>query len=213
VSRAHIHNGGRRWALVPRGRRRAQRGQALIEFTLFFTFMMLLVTAVTDIAFLLDDHVNLVFAARQGARTGAVLGNGFTNPKTGVPLDPDCEIVGAVNATLLNQPDVKLTSITIYEVGPNEVPTGNEDVYPAGDTCDSSGKFATAPSVATWPAGNRVIDPFEEDSIGVRLDFTYSWRFNILGFPPFAGYDTVEYPLSPSGEPTPLPAPTSTPTP
>ncbi len=203
----HALYGGKRWPRDPRGPRRPQRGQALIEFTLFFTFMMLLLVAVTDIAFLLDDHVNLVFAARTGARTGAVLGQGFNS------LDPDCEILSAIYATLLNQPDVKLTSITIYEVSDAEVATGKENVYPAGATCTTGLTPPPPATVYTWPPGQRVKQPFEEDSIGVRLDFTYTWRFNILGFPPFSGFDSAEYPISPSGEPTPLPAPTATPTP
>jgi hypothetical protein len=202
--------------------RRTQRGQALVEFTFFFTFVMMpMVVGVTDISALLDDNVNLVYAARQGARTGAVIG-----PVAGA----DCEIVGAIHSTLLNQPDVTLTKITIFQVGHDGSVLGglltptHEEVYQGSDYCDSTGKFVTPgdPTTDTWPADPaaascvsdpttcRNVTPFFEDTIGIRLDFTYSWRFNVLGFATFSGYDIAEYPMNPSGEPTPLPQPTPT---
>lgn len=197
---------------APRGRRSAQRGQALVEFTFFFTFVMgPMVLGVTDISALLDAHVNLVYAARQGARTGAVLGQA---KPTGVvnPVDPDCAIVGAIDAALLNQPSVTLTQITIFQIpygAPTPtwpLPSGSlEDVYSGGAVCNASGIFSPLPSVATWPANVRIVTPFHEDSIGIRLDFTYTWQFNLLGFGPFNGYDVVQYPLNPNGVPTPLP--------
>src|SRR5579863_9089228 len=90
--------------------RGAQRGQALIEFCMFFLFIMLLVAGVTDIGTLLDDHVDIVYAARQGARTGAVLG-----PVAGA----DCAIVNAVYASLQNQPNLTPTQVTIYDADAN----------------------------------------------------------------------------------------------
>jgi hypothetical protein len=175
-----------------------------VEFTLFFTFVMgPMVLGVTDISSLLDTHVNLVYAAREAARIGAVLGD-----RTGA----DCAIVGAIHATLLNQPEVTLTQVTIFEITYNGLVTGNQEVYSGVAACDpTTGIFNPLPSVDTWPAGTgvRITTPFDEDSIGVTLNFTYTWRFNLLGFGPFNGYDSVQYPINPSGEPTPLPVPTS----
>ncbi len=185
--------------------RENQCGQALIEFTLFFTFMMFMVAGVIDIAGLLDSHVNLVYAARQGTRTGAVLGN---------RANADCAIVGAIHATLLNQPNVTLTTITIFQVTYGGTVTGNKEVYSGGAVCDSTGNFpAGQPSVNTWPASQRTVTAFDEDTIGVRLDFTYAWRFNVVGFSSFSGYDVAEYPLNPNGVPTAVPPGAPTPTP
>lgn len=172
---------------------------------------MPILVGVLDVAGLLDAHVNLVYAARQGARTGAVLGQGKP------PADPDCAIVGAIDAALLNQPNVTLTQITIFQI-PYGAPTPTQplpsavlqDVYSGGAVCNSN-VFTPLPSVDTWSGGLRITTPFDQDSIGIRLDFTYTWSYNVLGFAPFSGYDVAEYPLNPNGEPTPLPAPTSTP--
>src|SRR5215469_1223920 len=104
----------RRWST------RHQRGQALIEFSLFFLFLVTLVAGIVDIGGLLNDHISLEYAARQGARTGSVLGNQGS---------ADCAIIGAVNAAVSSMPNLQVTSIKIYQAGNNGKSDGNEDDY------------------------------------------------------------------------------------
>ncbi|MFI5278130.1 MAG: TadE/TadG family type IV pilus assembly protein, partial [Ktedonobacterales bacterium] len=67
---------------------RKQRGQALIEFALIiFPLLLLLVVGSTDISTLLDDHLDVVYAARAGARIGSVIGN---YAPAGAPYTADC---------------------------------------------------------------------------------------------------------------------------
>lgn len=178
--------------------RRPQAGQAMIEFTLFFTFMMLVLAGATDIAFLEDAHVNVVFAARQGARTGAVLATAST---------ADCAIVGAVEATLINQSDVTLNQITIFQAGANGVPTGNQQVYSGTASCASTGSL-TALGGSNWPPSARKDTAFQEDSLGVKLDYTYQFRFNLWQGGTLSLTDSAVFSLNPAGYPTPVPSPT-----
>jgi Flp pilus assembly protein TadG len=193
-----------------------RRGQALIEFTLFFGFMMLMLAGVTDIAFLVDAHVNVVYAARQGARVGAVLGNS--------PI-ADCAILGTVKATLLSASDVTVTRITIYRSTstgqPNLDGVTNQVIYPGGDTCPpgTTGQGPTTPVVPstppigsnnwpslppcptssatppTYPNGCRNTTPLYEDSLGVKIDYTYQFQFNFWQAGTLNVSDYAVYPM------------------
>jgi Flp pilus assembly protein TadG len=185
-----------------RGRRRRgrQRGQALIEFTLFFTFMMLLLAGVTDIAFMLDAHVNVVYAARQGARTGAALGQGNLDPNN--KINPDCAILGAVHATLVGQSDVTVTGITIFKADPTTgqpATDGSNQEHFVGTAACPSGPGLQTPSPAptgSWPATSRNITEFSEDQLGVKIDYQFQFRFNLWQGGTLNLSDLVAYPMN-----------------
>jgi Flp pilus assembly protein TadG len=193
-----------------------RRGQALIEFTLFFGFMMLMLAGVTDVAFLVDAHVNVVYAARQGARVGAVLGNS--------PI-ADCAILGTVEATLLNASDVTVTKITVCRSTstgqPNSDGVTSQEVYPGGDSCPAGTTApqnptgpvvpSTPPSVNGWPSyppcptssatpptfpnNCRNTTLLYEDSLGVKIDYTYQFRFNLWQGGTVSLSDYAVYPI------------------
>lgn len=180
-----------------------RRGQALIEFAFFFTFMMLLLAGVTDVAFLEDAHENVIFAARQGARTGAVLGPGSSSG-----ANPDCAILGAVHAALQNQGDVTIQTIIIYKALPSSYrPTASaEVVYPANSLCPAGSTTPSpGPTTDTYPYTTRSNTPFQEDSIGVQVIYTYQFRFNLWQSGTLSLNDDSVYPISPAGIPTPIP--------
>jgi Flp pilus assembly protein TadG len=160
--------------------------------------MMLLLAGVTDIAGLLDAHMNVVYAARQGARTGAVLNN---------QQWADCAIVGAIQAVLTSQPSLTLTQITIYQADGTGQDIGTHEIYPGTSNCSAP---ATAPSpgpiVNGWPSTARNNTTFpSEDSIGVKLTYSYQWQFGLVGSGVYAASDSAIFPLNVAGEPTPLP--------
>lgn len=188
--RGRGHHGASRPAPTPSW---YSRGQALIEFTLFFSFMMLMLAGVTDVAFLLDAHVNVVYAARQGARVGALMGNS--------PI-ADCAILGTIEATLQGASDVTVTQITIYRATSTGQPDpSNQEIYPGGDSCPSGTAVPNPPVLvvpSTPPALNnypsfpacstpapppppncRNTTPLYEDSLGVQINYTYQFRFNL----------------------------------
>lgn len=187
-----------------RQRRKPHRGQALVETALFFTILMLLVAGAVDVSSLINDHLNVVYAARQGARTGSLLGN---------RLDSDCAIIGAVQAALTNEPNLTVNQITIYQAGPSGRPISNaaRNVYPGNTRCFVTANTATispAALSAGWPASARKNDPFYEDSIGVQIDYTYTYQFQFIGSGTFSSADWAVMPIQIAGVPSPVPTPT-----
>ncbi|MGH2516623.1 MAG: TadE/TadG family type IV pilus assembly protein [Ktedonobacterales bacterium] len=206
---------------------RRQHGQALIEFSLFFLFLMLLTAGIVDICGLLNDHINLEYAARQGARTGSVLGNQGS---------ADCAIIGAVDSALSKMPNLQLTGIKIYQSGNNGTSDGKEDDYPAGaycqvtsgvpcivvisggtGSCNGNNGDCQAPpaTVCGYLPTARNNTPYVEDSIGVEVDYNYTFRFDfaLLITGTFSASDYAVMPINPVAIPSPVPTPTQLPTP
>jgi len=190
-------------------------GQALVEFATFFLFLMLLLAGVINIGGLLTDHLNIEYAARQGARTGAVLAN---------QTNADCAIIGAISAAIAGMPNLTLNQITIYKAGPDGQPAPpppglplQEDVYAGNSVCILVGGSpsitpAPLPGNINWPTANRDNSPFSEDSVGVRLDYTYAFQFPLLLTGTFTSSDSAVMPLNPFSLPGSIPTSTPPPT-
>lgn len=182
-----------------------QRGQALLEFAAFLVILLFLIAGVVDVGGLLNDHVTIEYATRQGARTGSVLGN--------QPIS-DCAIISAVNAAVANDTSLTITQIIIYSAGADGQPQGmDESVYAGDPTCTISSGTATLSEVAspdTYPPSARNDSPYVEDSLGVEVTYNYAFQFPLLGSGVFQGSDYTVMPLNPVVLPTPQMAPTPT---
>lgn len=162
---------------MPAPTRPTARGQALVEFALLVTVLVLLVAGATDEAMLLNDHLNVVYAARQGARTAAVLGQAS---------NADCAAVGAVQAALANDPNLTVTGIVIYQSSATGQPTSPsmEDSYAGNTQCVvTNGTAAPSPAALSvgWPPSARNDLPYTEDSVGVQINYSYQFQFQLLG--------------------------------
>lgn len=192
--------------------RRASRGQALIELALFFPLLIFMVVGSTDISTLLDDHLNIVYAARTGARVGSVMGaNQYA----------DCATIGAIQAALSSNHNITLNKIIIYQsnsaggIATNGSGAPLEESYPGSATCVSSsvssGTVSVSPTVDNWPASIRDVTPFTEQSLGVEIDYSYKFEFTPLGGGTFTSSDNSIMPLevviNQNATPTPTPAP------
>jgi hypothetical protein len=186
-------------------RRSGQQGQALLEFTMIFVFIMFLLAGVADVGGLLDIHIAGIYAARQGARTGAVLGNGSTSlgPCLSPCTAPDCAIVGAVHSVLVNQPNLTVTQITIYKAGANGLSTGQAQYFIGtadclnGNIVDATDGSATSPLPGSnWDPADRIVAPYCADSLGVKIDYTYQFQFNLFGVT-FPTSDYAVFPINP----------------
>ncbi len=62
--------------------RKNEDAQALVEFTLIFPILILLVLGMIEFGWLLNGKITLNSAAREGARVGAVLLSSDTERKT-----------------------------------------------------------------------------------------------------------------------------------
>lgn len=195
-----------------RRRRSVSRGQALVEFALFVPLMMTLVVGATDISTLLDDHLNVVYASRAGARVGSVIGN-YSPPSPG-QYTADCAIIGAVQSALASTRNVQITQIAIYQAGTTGVYSAGlpQDIYAGNAVCNADGTVTPPASQATWPPIVRSNTPFFEDSIGVAITYNYSYDFNLLNIPTPTVTDWAVMPIEIVVNPTvPTPAPTTAP--
>lgn len=190
--------------------RRSESGQALVEFSLFFVLLMLIISLMVNLGGLLNDHVSLEYAARQGARTASVLNN---------QTSADCGAIGAIDAATQNLPSIQLTQIIIYKAGANGQPTGaanSENDYNGSVRCTVTGGVASTTQTCTnavggacpWLPANRNNAPYTADSIGVKIVYSYTYQFPLLGGGSFNASDYTVMPIAPVGIPSPAPTPT-----
>jgi hypothetical protein len=177
---------------------------------MFVPVIMMMVLGATDISTLLDNHLDVVYAARAGARVGSVIGN---YSPTGAPYTVDCAVIGAVQSALSSTRLVKVQQIAIYKSDPT---TGQyssslpQDVYPGNTVCNADGTTTPAATTTTWAPNTRSNTPFTEDSIGVAITYSYQYQFDLLGIGTFA---TTDYSVMPIEIVVSTPAPAATPTP
>jgi hypothetical protein len=186
--------------------RRSESGQALLEFALFVALILFMIAGVVDVGGLLNDHVSVEYATRQAARTGAVLGSQPT---------ADCAIISAVNASLSSRANIAVTQIMIYNAGADGLPQGiaSETVYAGDPTCTIVGNTPTLSEVASpdnYAPDLRNDNPYTEDSLGVQVNYTYTFQFPLLGSGTFQTSDYTVMPINPVVLPTPILAPTPT---
>lgn len=190
--------GARQTAIVLRResarRRQGSRGQALVEFALLVMALMFIVVGATDISTLLDDHLNVVYAARAGARTGSVIG--AYAPST-APYTADCAIIGAVQSALTSNRDVQVSKIAIYKADAQGQPVSSslEDIYAGNAVCNSDGSISPGATQVGWPPACRNNTAFVEDSLGVAITYSYTYQFNLIGITTFTTTDTAVMPI------------------
>jgi hypothetical protein len=136
------------------------RGQALVEFTLIMPVFLIIVLAGLEFGAAFDHRTAMAYAVREGARVGASLGKGGTNP---AGVDP--AIVAAVQRGLTDPILVEnVTSIEIFksDASGRAVP-GKVNRY---------NRYGTLIGTAGWPASTRVAG-LNGDSIGVLVHYDF----------------------------------------
>lgn len=157
-------------ATEPRPRGRGQRGQSAVELALAIPVLVLLLVSVFNITVLISNRLVAGYATRQGARLAAQLGNGQGSMTT---TQVDQQICQSVLASTTNLTFGTLTEIDIYN------PSSADGVYKTTDPHDSYTGSCTVIS-QSFPVSARDVAPPNEDSIGVRIQWTYT--------PPTGGY-------------------------
>jgi len=169
-------------------RKHQQRGQALVEFALLMSFVMFPILAgAVDLSSLLDSHLGISYATRQAARTGA---------EEDQNANADCAVLGSVHAATLNLSLVTVTKIIIYQADANGNSTGNQQVYLNNPGCPNPAS-PPPPSSSSWPPSSRQDTPPNEDSLGVEIDYSYSWQTGFIATGTFQGSDKTVMKLNP----------------
>jgi len=101
-----------------------------------------------------------------------------------------------------------VNQIIIYRSGADGLPLGSssETIYPGNTTCTVSGSTFTlsqAPSLNNYPPANRSNLAYIEDSVGIELDYTYTFQLPLLGGGTFSAADRTVMPVSPIAIATP----------
>jgi hypothetical protein len=139
---------------------RSQRGQSMVEFALILPAFILVLLGLLEFGSAYDHRNAMAYAVREGARVGASLGNGGSNPSN---VDPT--IVAAVRRGLTDPILIEnISSIEIYKADSSGNPiTGKINRF------DHTG----APVGATgWPASSRVAG-LSGDMLGVRVVYDF----------------------------------------
>lgn len=170
-----------------RSRSTRSRGQALVEFALFVPIILLMLVGSTDISSLLDDHLNLIYATRTSVRVGTVLGS-----------DPgaDCAIIGSLRAAVSSVRYLRIQQIIIFKADASGNPiTADEDIYPGSAICNPNGTISPPATTLNWAPGLRSTTPFSEDSLGVEVDYIYTFQLNLLGSGQFSSFERAVMPM------------------
>jgi Flp pilus assembly protein TadG len=153
-------------------RGRGQRGQAMVEFALVLPVLLMLLGGLYDLGIVLRSHMAIVYAARQGALAAAASGTRNT---------ADCMALAAIASALDDQPGITIVDISIYQPRDDGLPvggagnTGFADVYPGNPGCSTLSQLPM-PQPGNWLPANRITTPVGSRSIGIEIDYTYSWQ-------------------------------------
>lgn len=180
------------------GRRQRRSGQTLVEFALVFPLFILLVMSVIEFAFAFNANLALAFASRDAALVAAEAGDALGSDlaiiqsvvdDVGAPADPN-----------------QVTSIEIYWSDQN-------GLYKNGDSSLKNLWTRGGSTSYTYPDGSVITVPFTQssngypeatrcnvvagcggshmpsvDTIGVRVNYHYTWKTPISGLVGLAGH-------------------------
>ena len=175
------------------GRRRRSRGQAMVEYAIIVPAFVLLLMGMLEFGFVFNHNLNLEYATREGARTGAALANGGTSncPVAGntdgasiTNPDIDAYIIAAVQRVLTSPGSpIDITQVSTIKIWKND--PANPGVPISGEvntwTNTGAGSGPTVDGVAltftqttrNWHVCERNNSNVPPDSIGVSLNYTY----------------------------------------
>jgi hypothetical protein len=136
------------------------RGQAVVELVVILPVFVILLMGMLEFGAAYDHRTAMAYAVREGARVGASLGNGGSNPSL---VDPT--IIAAVQRGLTSPILIEnVTSITIFK--------SDSAGQPVAGKVNTYDRYGSLVGAAGWPATSRV-PGLNGDSIGVgvRYDF------------------------------------------
>ena len=170
----------------------SERGQSLVEFTIIIPLILMLLLVISEFGMMLNHHMSLEYATREGARTGAALVNGGGALGCGAGQSPnasqvDPRIIAAVQRVLdssgSNINVANVIQIRIYSAtSTGDVSGSSVNVWTytpgAGPVVDGH-QLNFSPSSVPWAACSRtnvINGSTPPGSIGVDITYTYSFE-------------------------------------
>lgn len=167
---------------------RRDGGATLVEASLVFPILILIVMGTLEIGLAFKDYLTVSYLSREGARLGALAGD---DPEA------DCAILRGIGELATNTDLARISQVQIYKAdeGTGNQGATNVATYNGGDATQCN--YPTQPGdgwtfgAIGWPATSRqaTVGSNPLDIIGVRIVLNRSW---VTGFPPFRGSFTVD---------------------
>jgi hypothetical protein len=137
---------------------RASGGQAIVEFALVITPVLMMIFGIVEFALITSSIGAFNFAAKDAARLGSLLG------RTDATVDQ--QMVALVRNRVVGLVAAKTVSIEIFRSDSSGAFSTTEDQY------DINGN-AIGPQ--SWPPSARNDDLIDADYLGVRITFRYTY--------------------------------------
>lgn len=165
-------------------RRHEDKGATLVEVGIVMPILLLLAVGLSEVGFLMIDHITAANAARSGARTGAAAADS---------AGADDAILEVVEEDACNLRYGDLVKVTIYEADPvdgsmpDPITSDLVNTYvPSGPLqCDAIGHAlvcAGPPFSCNWdPTTDRDNVPPGFDAIGIEVEFSHTTVTGLFG--------------------------------
>jgi Flp pilus assembly protein TadG len=150
-------------AVRPSGKRVRSRGQTLTEFALVVPVLLMLIMGVLDGALLMFSVGTARYAAAEGSRVAATLGNVATT---------DSQVVATVRDKVGTTQLFSVQEVDIYKL--NQDGVGN--LTPDPSKINKYALDGTPLGPTPWPASSRNVGNGTSDFIGVTINYTYTWK-------------------------------------
>lgn len=178
--------------------RERQRGQGLVEFALILPLFLMLLLIMLEFGIAYNHTLTLGLATREGARTGASLGDGTPSTCAEIALDasldPDNQIMAGVQRILVSPgSDVVVTDIT--EVRIYKADSAGAQIGTSVDTYSYTGsntgvdvdpgagveRIAFTRTATGWLPCGRNNGGATPDAVGVQIQYTYHLQTALSG--------------------------------
>lgn len=202
---------GERHTGSSRPNRHAGQGQALVELAVIVPIIAIMLLGLVALASAFGAKLSVQAAVAQGARIGALEGNGKSTSagcaNTGTPNTDtiDTDIINAVLSGGIDRNSVR--EIDIYRVAPDgSVDSGAIDTYPAPFNASGNPAVYSSPATLGWPCSARHPDE-PSDSIGVHVVYAYKPVVSLPGLSTITIDDRTVVHLNPTKNSQPCPIP------
>lgn len=157
-----------------RKHREEDSGSALVETAIVLSLLMVLAIGAFEWGMAFRDWLSVSSATREGARVAA---------SAGKVADADCAILEATAGSLLSIDEARIQLVDIYNSDSTGAPTGQLQRYRPKSPDDPEASLVCTNWFLlgnAYPPSIRDNIGDERDWVGVRLEFTHSWKTGLF---------------------------------
>lgn len=157
-----------------------------MEAAIVLPLLIFLVVTIMELGLAFKDYLTTDFAAKEGARVGALAGN---------DINADCAIIQSIVAGYSASDFDDLDSISIFQVSQNGSPIpgkANKWVFPNNPADDPSDCSDWTVNPNGWDSTTRDVSVgggADLDILGITIDTSHDW---ITGVPPWRGQMEID---------------------